>query len=171
MPDERQDRLKALRDRLFNTRLLSAFRMGPAEMDRYLRFLRRFRPRHVFGYPSSIELLCRFARKRGVPLDDLGVRAVFVTAEVLLEPQRRAISEAFGCPVANGYGGRDGGFIAHECPAGGMHLTEDILVEVATVVTSSDSRSSGITERSSVFRNSPPAAALVASVYTGLPGL
>ena len=49
---------------------------------------------------------------------------------MLLEPQRRAISEAFGCPVANGYGGRDGGFIAHECPAGGMHLTEDILVEV-----------------------------------------
>jgi phenylacetate-CoA ligase len=33
--------------------------------------------------------------------------------------------------VANGYGGRDAGFIAHQCPAGGMHLThEDIIVEV-----------------------------------------
>ncbi len=37
----------------------------------------------------------------------------------------------FGCPVANGYGGRDAGFIAHACPAGGMHLTaEDIVVEI-----------------------------------------
>ena len=26
------------------------------------------------------------------------------------------------CPVANGYGGRDAGFIAHECPSGGMHI-------------------------------------------------
>jgi phenylacetate-CoA ligase len=33
--------------------------------------------------------------------------------------------------VANGYGGRDAGFIAHECPAGGMHITaEDIVVEL-----------------------------------------
>ncbi|MGH8684732.1 MAG: phenylacetate--CoA ligase family protein, partial [Nitrosospira sp.] len=37
----------------------------------------------------------------------------------------------FGCPVANGYGGRDAGFIAHECPQGGMHITaEDIIVEI-----------------------------------------
>jgi phenylacetate-CoA ligase len=37
----------------------------------------------------------------------------------------------FGCPVANGYGGRDAGFIAHDCPAGGMHITaEDIIVEL-----------------------------------------
>jgi phenylacetate-CoA ligase len=33
--------------------------------------------------------------------------------------------------VANGYGGRDAGFIAHQCPSGGMHLTaEDIIVEL-----------------------------------------
>ena len=33
--------------------------------------------------------------------------------------------------VANGYGGRDAGFIAHECPQGGMHITaEDIVVEI-----------------------------------------
>jgi len=37
----------------------------------------------------------------------------------------------FGCPVANGYGGRDAGFIAHECPHGRLHITaEDIIVEV-----------------------------------------
>jgi phenylacetate-CoA ligase len=32
--------------------------------------------------------------------------------------------------VANGYGGRDSGFIAHECPEGGLHMSaEDIVVE------------------------------------------
>jgi phenylacetate-CoA ligase len=33
--------------------------------------------------------------------------------------------------VANGYGGRDAGFIAHACPSGSMHITaEDIIVEI-----------------------------------------
>jgi phenylacetate-CoA ligase len=41
-----------------------------------------------------------------------------------------AIERIFGCRVANGYGGRDAGFIAHECPSGGMHISvEDIVVE------------------------------------------
>jgi len=33
--------------------------------------------------------------------------------------------------VANGYGGRDAGFIAHQCPEGELHITaEDIVVEI-----------------------------------------
>ncbi len=33
--------------------------------------------------------------------------------------------------MANGYGGRDAGFIDHQCPQGGMHITaEDIIVEI-----------------------------------------
>ncbi len=54
-----------------------------------------------------------------------------MTSERLYEHQRALISSVFGCGVANGYGGRDAGFIAHECPAGGMHVTaEDIVVEL-----------------------------------------
>ncbi|MGH8801978.1 MAG: phenylacetate--CoA ligase family protein, partial [Casimicrobiaceae bacterium] len=44
--------------------------------------------------------------------------------------QRAVIERVFGCRVGNGYGGRDAGFIAHECPSGGMHISaEDIVVE------------------------------------------
>jgi phenylacetate-CoA ligase len=82
----------------------------------------------IFGYPSSINLLCEHARRQGRDLTKLGVRAVFVTAEFLWEHWRQSISETFGCRVANGYGGRDSGFIAHECPQGGMHITADRLI-------------------------------------------
>ncbi len=59
------------------------------------------------------------------------MNVAFVTAEQLFPHQKRAIAEAFGCAVANGYGGRDLGFVAHECPDGGLHVTaEDILVEI-----------------------------------------
>jgi phenylacetate-CoA ligase len=64
-------------------------------------------------------------------MDDLGVKVVFVTSESLYEHQRAVIESTFGAPVANGYGGRDAGFIAHQCPDGGMHITaEDIVVEI-----------------------------------------
>lgn len=127
----KQDRVRGLRDRILRTRLMSAFEMNPAMMDEYLDEMVRNGCRRVCGYPSSIVLLCEHARRQGRDLSKLGVRAVFVTAEYLWDHWRETISETFGCPVANGYGGRDSGFIAHECPAGGMHVTADrIIVEI-----------------------------------------
>lgn len=126
-----QDRLRGLRDRLMRTELLPAFEMSEAKLDRFVARIRARRPRMLFGYPSAIALIARHAQRRGVRLDDLGVAVAFVTAERLYDDQRAAIAAAFGCRVANGYGGRDAGFIAHECPEGGMHLTaEDVIVEI-----------------------------------------
>lgn len=125
-----QDRLRQWRDRVLRTRLLPAFEMSEAKLDDYLKEILRIRPRMLFGYPSSISLIARHARRRGVRADTLGVRVVFVTSERLYDHQRVLIEETFACRVANGYGGRDAGFIAHQCPAGGMHITaEDIVVE------------------------------------------
>ena len=54
-----------------------------------------------------------------------------MTGEVCLQRDRESIAEYFGVPVADGYGSRDGGFIAHECPHGSMHITaENVVVEV-----------------------------------------
>ena len=128
---KRQDRIRQLRDRIFRTQLCSAFEMSPAVMNRFLDEMERRGCKKVFGYPSSIALLCQHAQKEGRDLRKLGVRAAFVTAEYLWDHWRQVISDTFGCPVANGYGGRDSGFIAHECPAGGMHITADrIIVEI-----------------------------------------
>lgn len=64
-------------------------------------------------------------------MDDLGLRVAFCTSERLYDTQRQVIERVFGCRVANGYGSRDAGFIAHQCPAGGMHITaEDVVVEI-----------------------------------------
>ncbi len=126
-----QDRIRAWRDRLFRTTLLPAFEMSEAKLDSFVDQIRKMRPKMLFGYPSSISLIAQHAQKRGRHMDDLGIRVVFVTSEKLYDHQRASISEAFGCPVANGYGGRDAGFLAHECPQGGMHITaEDVVLEI-----------------------------------------
>jgi phenylacetate-CoA ligase len=58
----------------------------------------------------------------------MGVKAVFTTGEILWPHQREVISETMHCPVADGYGGRDSGFISHECPQGGMHILSDAII-------------------------------------------
>lgn len=126
-----QDRLRRLRDWLLRSTLLPAFAMSPGKVDSFIHRLRRLRPRMLFGYPSALCRIASHAGAHGVPLDGLGVKVAFVTSERLYDEQRAQIATAFGCPVANGYGGRDAGFIAHECPHGGMHITaEDIIVEI-----------------------------------------
>lgn len=125
-----QDRVKRLRDGIMRSHLLPAFEMSADSLDHFIRTIRATRPAMLFGYPSSLSLIAGHARKKGVALDDLGIKVAFVTSERLYDEQRTIISEAFGCPVANGYGARDAGFIAHECPAGHLHISaEDIIVE------------------------------------------
>jgi len=126
-----QDRVRALRDKLLRTELLPAFEMSEAKLDGFVARIRERRPSMLFGYPSALSHIGQHAEKRGIRMDDLGIRVAFCTSERLYDHQREAIERIFGCPVANGYGSRDAGFIAHQCPSGGMHLTaEDIIVEI-----------------------------------------
>jgi phenylacetate-CoA ligase len=126
-----QDRLRRWRDLLLRTQLLPAFQMSEDKLDDFVAAIRRRRPKMLFGYPSALAHIGAHARKRGIAMDDLGIRVAFVTSERLYDAQRQAIEQVFGCRVANGYGGRDAGFIAHECPEGRMHVTaEDIVVEL-----------------------------------------
>lgn len=126
-----QDIVRRVRDRLMRTDLLPAFEMSEAKLDGFVATIRQRRPKMLFGYPSALTHIARHAEQRGVLMTDLGIRVAFVTSERLYDDQRATISRVFGCSVANGYGGRDAGFIAHECTSGGMHITaEDIIVEV-----------------------------------------
>ena len=126
-----QDNIRIFRDWLFRTKLLPAFEMSEQKLDSFLEQIRTMRPKMLFGYPSALSHIARYAETQHLRVDDLGIRVAFVTSERLYDEQRQQISKIFGCRVANGYGGRDAGFIAHECPKGGMHITaEDIIVEI-----------------------------------------
>ena len=126
-----QDRVRLVRDALFRTELLSAFEMSSENLQRFVERIRQVRPKMLFGYPSSLALIGQYALEQGIALDGLGIKVAFVTSERLYDHQRMAIEQAFGCPVANGYGGRDAGFIAHACPEGSLHITaEDMVLEI-----------------------------------------
>ena len=121
----KQDRIKALRDKLTNQFLISAFDISARQVPAMVAQIRKFRPKCIFGYPSTIDLFCRMAAKQNLNLDGAGVEVVFSTAEVLYDHQRQSISEYFGgSPVVDGYGSREGGFISHECRDGSRHAMD-----------------------------------------------
>ena len=129
---DKTGRIKRFRDTMLNERIFPVSGLSHETVTSYVAAMNRFRPTCVFGYPSAVEMLCELSRAGGVRLDDMPVRVVFLTGEVLYDHQRELISEMFGgAAVANNYGSREAGFIAHECPEGGMHITsENVIVEI-----------------------------------------
>ena len=126
-----QDRIRQLRDFAFRTHLLEAFEMSPAKLDGFIEKIQTVKPKMLFGYPSALAKIAAHAEQQSIDMRKLGIKVAFVTSEVLYDEQRDQIERVFNCPVANGYGGRDAGFIAHQCPEGNMHITaDDILVEI-----------------------------------------
>jgi phenylacetate-CoA ligase len=126
-----QDRVRGLRDRMFRSRLLPAFEMSEAKLDGFVVQIRALRPRMLFGYPSALAHVALHAERKRARMDDLGIEVAFVTGEKCLDHQKDAIANVFGCRVSNEYGGRDVGIVAHECPAGGLHIVaENLIVEI-----------------------------------------
>ena len=126
----RQDRIRCVRDRLLNSRLLSAFNMGETSLASYSDFIASYQPVKIYGYASALYLLARYFReaKRRPPRS---LKVIFATAEPLFDFQRQTIEEVFGVKVAVEYGARDAGLMANECPNGGLHIpAEGMVVEI-----------------------------------------
>ena len=125
----KQDKIKDIRDMLTNDLLISAFEISEKKVSDIIKQIRKFKPKCVFGYPSTIALFCEMAEKKGYRLDNEGVKVIFSTAEVLYDHQRKIISQSFGgIPVTDCYGSREGGFICHECQHGKYHIIESNYV-------------------------------------------
>jgi phenylacetate-CoA ligase len=123
--------IKNIRDIMINSKLLSFFDATEENLFKYLKFIRSYRPRFMYGYASAFYLFSLFLKKQKIDVKSLGVKVIFTTAEKLYDYQREVIEETFNCPVAVEYGSRDGGFIAQECPEGNLHVNaEGIYLEI-----------------------------------------
>lgn len=90
-------------------------------LENYRQLLNEFRPKIVYAYPAPLTLFCEYLLNCERPYHRPA--SVICTAEPLQEGQRKAIQEAFGCPVFQHYGARDFGMVAGECDAHeGMHF-------------------------------------------------
>jgi phenylacetate-CoA ligase len=90
---------------------------------------RKYRPRFVVGYVSSIERFCEFLLANSLTLP--GIQAAVAAAEMVTERARRLVREALQCALFDVYGCREFMCIAAECEEHrGLHIcSENILLE------------------------------------------
>jgi phenylacetate-CoA ligase len=101
-------------------------RTAPAALAR----IAAFRPAFLYGYPSAVHRLARAIRAREAGWHG-SLKVIALTGEPVYAFQRRAIEEAFECPVAEEYGNGEVGSMAFECPKRTLHATvENVFLEV-----------------------------------------
>ena len=129
----KQDRIKRMRDWFINDGLTNGFEVTPERVAGYVEYWKRWRPKCIFGYPSTFVLTVDMARQQGIDLSELkdyGLKVISTTSEMLTEVDRQIISGAFGVGVYDSYGLREAGLIGHECAEGTMHcMDEQVILE------------------------------------------
>jgi phenylacetate-CoA ligase len=119
---------QTLRVKLMNWTLnrfvTNAYVLSEESMGAFAAQIRRYRPRILFGYPSSLYRFTEFVRDHN--LDDIRFDAIFASAEVLYPAQREFIEEIFDGRMFDRYGTRELGGISCECQAHtGLHASID----------------------------------------------
>lgn len=129
----KQDRIKRLRDWLINDGLTNGFEVTPERVRGYYQRWLQWRPKCLFGYPSTFALTVTMAEGLGLDLKELrnrGLTVIVTTSEMLSDVDRQLITEGFGVPVRDSYGLREAGLIGHECEHGTMHcMDEQVILE------------------------------------------
>jgi phenylacetate-CoA ligase len=92
-------------------------------IDEMVAQLNELQPTAIGGYPSMLHLLAERARAGELRIHP---RRVLSSAEPLLPEARRAIEEAWGGPVLNGYAASEL-LIAGSCEAAGCHIADDLI--------------------------------------------
>lgn len=111
-----------VRDYLENTKFINTFNLTEKSLRTYLKKLRRWKPKFIWGYASSLEMIARFIKEENKSIG-IKPKAIQSTAEVLTPVQRKLIESVFSCKVFDRYGCREVSIVAHECEAHqGLHI-------------------------------------------------
>jgi len=101
-------------------------RFDETHLARYLDQIVEGRPQVLAGHPIYLYLVARLREKLGTPIN--GIQAVDCTGDLSTDRLRGYLSQQFGAPVFQIYGGCELGRIGGSCghSGGPMHLLEDI---------------------------------------------
>jgi phenylacetate-CoA ligase len=106
-----------------NQLYLSSYHLAPDLVASYLQALVQYKIKYILGYSSAIYTLAQEALRLG--RKDIKLDIVITNAEPLFDYQRKAITEAFNCPVRETYGMSEAVAAASECEHGSLHQWPD----------------------------------------------
>lgn len=112
-----------------NQLYMSSYHLSHNHIPSYLKALRRYSPKYIYGYGSSMYSLAQFILEEKAEVPHL--QAAISNAEPFYQFQREGIIKAFKCPVRDTYGMAECVCAASECQAGTLHLWPEAgLIEV-----------------------------------------
>ena len=128
------------RDVLRNWTYFAVSDLSDEILHEYFRYLENWRPKFIRGYPSSLDLIARFALRHDIKIPSL--KAAFTASETLSGDTRSALKAAFGIEVFDHYGQAEITCMLHECQEhSGLHNNDEYGVcELVEDTTSGDWR-------------------------------
>jgi phenylacetate-CoA ligase len=115
-----------LRKWAWNQLILPGLNMSDDDYALCLGKIERFRPKVLWGFTSALCGLAEYILKNGHDIPS-SIRLAIAWAAPLYEHEKRAIRQAFDCPVTNIYGAREVGHVAALCPQGSFHINQSYL--------------------------------------------
>jgi phenylacetate-CoA ligase len=102
-------------DPIKNRMILSSFHMIEENLSKYLNQIRKFKPKFLHVYPSSLSILSSYIKEnkiRNLP----NIKAIFSSSESLFEWQAELFKNVFNCKIIDLYGSAEAVIFAANCP-------------------------------------------------------
>lgn len=96
-----------------NWTYFSVFNMTDSDLSCYFEYIKKWKPKYLRGYPSSLEIVAEYAIKNDIKYK--GFSAAFTASEVLSVKVRDKLKQAFGIEVFDHYGQAEISCMFHEC--------------------------------------------------------
>ena len=106
---------------------INGMNLSDEKCEDYINVIRKEKVNYLYGYASSLFLLAKYIKKKGIKLE---IKGCFPTSEILTDSYRKEMEEAFGSFVLDGYGARDGGITAYEINRGYYNVGYNSIAEV-----------------------------------------
>lgn len=124
--DDRYRLNKRIQDWLIRCLYIYIYKVSDEDLHTYYKKIVRFKPKFIYGYTSSINVMAEFMEKNNIRYD---AKAVITMGSKLLPSFRRRIEDRFRCKVYDGYGcGGEGLNIAAQCELGSYHINEELMI-------------------------------------------
>lgn len=93
---------------------ISIFDMNESNLKLYIDVINKYKPHFIHGYPSAIEILCKYIRDNEIQLT-FNFRAILTVSENLYDHQRELMEKVFKTRVFSFYGHSERLIMAGEC--------------------------------------------------------
>jgi phenylacetate-CoA ligase len=106
--------------RATNRLLLNPSQLSLQNLSIYIRALEKHRPLFLKGSPSTLYILSQLMKDK--PPENLHLKAIFTTGELVIPLHRETIETSFGCKIIDSYGHMERTVAISQCPHGSYHI-------------------------------------------------